>query len=102
MDQQHASFVIHHCRVLSNWFTLLKINWVPVRVKKPLPALLHFTMFYSAHSMKLLSSFLGPSTTTETETVAKYEIMDGAPVKGESIPIRLFLAGNTIALLLTS
>uniref|UniRef100_A0A673FZZ5 Vacuolar protein sorting-associated protein 26A-like n=1 Tax=Sinocyclocheilus rhinocerous TaxID=307959 RepID=A0A673FZZ5_9TELE len=34
-----------------------------------------------------------PSTTTETETVAKYEIMDGAPVKGESIPIRLFLAG---------
>lgn len=37
----------------------------------------------------------GPSTTTETETVAKYEIMDGAPVKGESIPIRLFLAGNS-------
>uniref|UniRef100_A0A3B3SZP1 VPS26, retromer complex component A n=1 Tax=Paramormyrops kingsleyae TaxID=1676925 RepID=A0A3B3SZP1_9TELE len=36
---------------------------------------------------------IGPSTTTETETVAKYEIMDGAPVKGESIPIRLFLAG---------
>lgn len=26
---------------------------------------------------------LGPSTTTETETVAKYEIMDGAPVKGK-------------------
>ncbi|MEQ2179563.1 Vacuolar protein sorting-associated protein 26A, partial [Goodea atripinnis] len=37
---------------------------------------------------------IGPSTTTETETVAKYEIMDGAPVKGESIPIRLFLAGQ--------
>ncbi|KAM9412450.1 vacuolar protein sorting-associated protein 26A-like isoform 2-T2 [Salvelinus alpinus] len=36
---------------------------------------------------------IGPSTTTETETVAKYDIMDGAPVKGESIPIRLFLAG---------
>uniref|UniRef100_A0A8C5L5I9 Vacuolar protein sorting-associated protein 26A n=1 Tax=Jaculus jaculus TaxID=51337 RepID=A0A8C5L5I9_JACJA len=36
---------------------------------------------------------IGPSTTTETETVAKYEIMDGAPVKGEFIPIRLFLAG---------
>lgn len=28
---------------------------------------------------------LGPSTTTETETVAKYEIMDGAPVKGEQL-----------------
>lgn len=30
---------------------------------------------------------------TENETIAKYEIMDGAPVKGESIPIRVFLAG---------
>lgn len=28
---------------------------------------------------------LGPSTTTETETIAKYEIMDGAPVKGKLI-----------------
>ena len=25
--------------------------------------------------------------------VAKFEIMDGAPVRGESIPIRLFLSG---------
>ena len=25
--------------------------------------------------------------------MGKYEIMDGAPVRGESIPIRLFLAG---------
>lgn len=29
----------------------------------------------------------------ENDTIAKYEIMDGAPVRGESIPIRLFLAG---------
>uniref|UniRef100_UPI00358F4E2E vacuolar protein sorting-associated protein 26A-like n=1 Tax=Myxine glutinosa TaxID=7769 RepID=UPI00358F4E2E len=35
----------------------------------------------------------GANTTTESETIAKYEIMDGAPVKGESIPIRLFLSG---------
>lgn len=35
----------------------------------------------------------GPNTFTENETVAKYEIMDGAPVRGESIPIRVFLAG---------
>lgn len=32
---------------------------------------------------------LGPSTTTETETIAKYEIMDGAPVKGNTF--HLFL-----------
>lgn len=35
----------------------------------------------------------GPNMYTENETIAKYEIMDGAPVRGESIPIRVFLAG---------
>ncbi|CAI8022660.1 Vacuolar protein sorting-associated protein 26B-B, partial [Geodia barretti] len=34
-----------------------------------------------------------PNIYTENEQVAKYEIMDGAPVRGESIPIRLFLSG---------
>jgi vacuolar protein sorting-associated protein 26 len=29
----------------------------------------------------------------ETKTLSKYEIMDGAPVKGEAIPVRLFLGG---------
>lgn len=35
----------------------------------------------------------GPNTFAENENIAKYEIMDGAPVRGESIPIRVFLAG---------
>lgn len=39
----------------------------------------------------------GPNTFKESETVAKFEIMDGAPVRGESIPIRLFLAGYDLA-----
>eukprot|EP00956_Cyclotella_meneghiniana_P009028 scaffold12367_cov57-Cyclotella_meneghiniana.AAC.5 len=30
---------------------------------------------------------------TETQTLLKYEIMDGAPVKGEMIPVRLHLKG---------
>jgi len=30
---------------------------------------------------------------TETQTLLKYEIMDGAPVRGELIPVRLFLKG---------
>ena len=30
----------------------------------------------------------GPSKRTEVETLGKYEIMDGAPVRGENIPIR--------------
>jgi len=32
-----------------------------------------------------------PNTYNETETLTKFELMDGAPVKGESIPVRLFL-----------
>ncbi|XP_019875182.2 vacuolar protein sorting-associated protein 26B-like isoform X2 [Aethina tumida] len=35
----------------------------------------------------------GPNVFTDNATIAKYEIMDGAPVRGESIPIRVFLAG---------
>uniref|UniRef100_A0A7S4GLW4 Vacuolar protein sorting-associated protein 26 n=1 Tax=Eutreptiella gymnastica TaxID=73025 RepID=A0A7S4GLW4_9EUGL len=35
----------------------------------------------------------GASIFNESETVAKFEIMDGAPAKGESIPVRLFLGG---------
>lgn len=60
---------------------------------------LHCIVSYLQYKMYLLCSCSGPSTTTETETVAKYEIMDGAPVKGESIPIRLFLAGTLFSLL---
>ena len=30
---------------------------------------------------------------TETQTLIRHEIMDGAPVKGEVIPVRLFLGG---------
>ncbi len=30
----------------------------------------------------------GAAKRTEVETLGKYEIMDGAPVRGESIPIR--------------
>lgn len=30
---------------------------------------------------------------TETQTLARYEIMDGAPIEGETIPVRLYLIG---------
>lgn len=35
----------------------------------------------------------GPNLYNESETITKFEIMDGAPVRGEAIPIRLFLNG---------
>ncbi|GFR42844.1 hypothetical protein Agub_g3802 [Astrephomene gubernaculifera] len=34
----------------------------------------------------------GTTAHNENDTIAKYEIMDGAPVRAESIPIRLYLA----------
>lgn len=34
-----------------------------------------------------------PNAITDSETLVRFEIMDGAPVKGETIPIRLFLGG---------
>jgi vacuolar protein sorting-associated protein 26 len=37
--------------------------------------------------------FLVPNLYNESETITKFEIMDGAPVRGETIPIRLFLGG---------
>lgn len=33
------------------------------------------------------------SQNTDNETVAKFEIMDGAPVRGECIPVRVYLSG---------
>lgn len=43
--------------------------------------------------LKRESTGSGTNAYNESETVAKFEIMDGAPVRGESIPIRLFLGG---------
>ncbi|XP_017054715.1 vacuolar protein sorting-associated protein 26 [Drosophila ficusphila] len=46
--------------------------------------------------LKKESTGTGPTMFNDNETIAKYEIMDGAPVKGESIPIRVFLAGYNL------
>nr|PVC53636.1 Hbeta58/Vps26 protein [Theileria orientalis] len=39
---------------------------------------------------------LGRSTVNETITVTNFEIMDGSPIKGECIPVRLYLNGLDI------
>lgn len=38
----------------------------------------------------------GPNAITENETLTKYEIMDGAPVKGEVVPVRFYLASTDL------
>ena len=46
-----------------------------------------------AASMDNTTASAGSNIFTETQTLVKYEIMDGAPVKGEVIPVRLSLKG---------
>lgn len=43
--------------------------------------------------IKRESTGSGPNLYNESETLTKFEIMDGAPVRGESIPVRLFMGG---------
>ena len=33
----------------------------------------------------------GAQATSENETIGKFEVMDGAPIRGENIPIRMYL-----------
>ena len=39
----------------------------------------------------------GISSSSTSETVTKFELMDGAPVRGESIPVRLYLKGRPLS-----
>ncbi|GFY83401.1 vacuolar protein sorting 26B [Actinidia rufa] len=52
---------------------------------------LHIEFEYNK-SKRRESTGSGANTHVETETLAKFELMDGAPVRGESIPLRLFLS----------
>ncbi|BFZ16067.1 hypothetical protein BsWGS_19105 [Bradybaena similaris] len=61
-----------------------KIYFILVRIK---------IKYMELQVIKRETTGSGPNTFNENETIAKYEIMDGAPVRGESIPIRLFLSG---------
>lgn len=59
-----------------------KIDFLLVRIK-----IKHMEM----QILKRESTGTGPNMYNETDVITKFEIMDGAPVKGETIPIRLFL-----------
>lgn len=46
-----------------------------------------------AQSASMAAVAQGSNIQTESQTLTKHEIMDGAPVKGEVVPVKLFLAG---------
>ena len=39
----------------------------------------------------------GANAVNENETIGKFEVMDGAPVRGENIPIRMFLGAFNLS-----
>ena len=80
-----------------------KINFLLVRIKIKHMELAVIRRETSGEGVAMTSGMNGGNTTgskndlnniiTETQTLLKYEIMDGAPVKGEVIPVRLYLKG---------
>ncbi|PIO63082.1 vacuolar protein sorting-associated protein 26 [Teladorsagia circumcincta] len=75
-------------KIVENYVIVGKIYFVLVRIK-----IKHMEITI----IKSETVGSGPNAAKETDPVAKFEIMDGAPVRGESIPIRLFLAGHDLA-----
>merc|ERR1711937_1036434 len=65
-----------------------KIDFLLVRIK-----IKHMEL----QILKRESTGSGPNLYNETEVVTKFEIMDGAPIKGENVPIRLFLEPYDLA-----
>jgi len=59
-----------------------KIDFLLVRIK-----IKHMEM----QILKKENSGAGPQMVMENEVIAQFEIMDGAPIKGETIPVRIFL-----------
>lgn len=83
-DCLHIEFEYNHSKYHLKDAVLGKIFFLLVRIK-----IKHMEIAI----VKREKTGTGVNTYNENETVAKFEIMDGAPVRGESIPIRLFLGG---------
>ena len=78
----HIEFEYHRSKYHMKDVIIGKIFFILVRIK-----IKHMELSL----IKRESTGSGPNLYNESETLTKFEIMDGAPVRGESIPIRLFL-----------
>ena len=82
-DCLHIEFEYNKSNYHLNDVVIGKIYFLLVRIK-----IKHMEIVI----IKRESTGSGADAYNENENIAKYEIMDGAPVRGESIPVRLFLA----------
>jgi len=86
---------IEDCLHIEYEYTKSKYHLKDVVIGKVFFLLVRINIKYMEIALiKKESTGTGPNNIyNENETITKYEIMDGSPVKGESIPIRLFLSG---------
>jgi len=72
-----------------------KIDFVLVKIKLKYMEIALIRREISGEGAKNVATATNSSKDilTETQTLVRYEVMDGQPVKGESIPVRLFLRG---------
>jgi len=82
-DCLHIEFEYNRSKYHLNDVIVGKIYFILVRIK-----IKHMELAI----IKRETTGSGPNTYNENEQISRYEIMDGAPVRGESIPIRLFLS----------
>ncbi|CAG0894251.1 unnamed protein product [Cyprideis torosa] len=83
-DCLHIEFEYNKCKYHLKDVIVGRIYFLLVRIK---------IKYMEIAILKRETTGSGPNLYNEHDTIAKYEIMDGAPVRGESIPIRLFLSG---------
>jgi vacuolar protein sorting-associated protein 26 len=82
-DCLHIEFEYNKSRYHLKDIVIGKIFFLLVRVK-----IKHMEL----QLIKRESTGTGGNLYNESETLTKYEIMDGVPVRGESVPVRMFLA----------
>jgi len=85
-DCLHLEFDYNHSYYHLNDVVIGQIHFLLVRIK------LKYMELVIIRREQCQASGANQVNATESSNIAKYEIMDGSPVKGESIPIRLFLS----------
>ncbi|KAI0561797.1 Arrestin [Gracilaria domingensis] len=81
-DSLHIEFVYHSSKFHLTDLVIGRIYFMLVRIN---------IKRMEMEIRKRESAGTGANVYNETETVMKFEVMDGAPVRGEVIPVRMFL-----------
>jgi vacuolar protein sorting-associated protein 26 len=82
-DCLHIEFEFDKQRYHLQDVILGKIYFLLVRIK---------IKFMELAVIRREAAGVGPNAYNESENIVKFELMDGAPIKGECVPIRLFLS----------